>query len=110
MHQINSCNRLLRKLLGNMEYRNLTNFTLKEVNNKFKLKSKLKTKRIVKINNAYVLILTLTQSKRLKPKSFNKVKINNKINSKYLVGNDIDSFIKKYSYYINLLKNKIENY
>ena len=110
MLEIYNYNRFLKKLLGNNEYKGLVNFTLKEVNKKFKIKSRFKTNKAVKINNAYILILTLTECKRLKLRKLNKIKVGNKINSEFLVENDIGLFISKYRYYINILKSKIENY
>lgn len=100
--------RVLKKILGKKKFNELSNYTLKRVNEVFGEKSKFTVRKLVYANTSAVLIIGLIKAKKYdNNKLFNALKIKELQSNEYFVENDIEKFIAEYSEYINLIAKNI---
>lgn len=102
-------NRILKKILGKKQYRELTNYTEKRVSEVFGKQSILVTKKLIYANNSAVLIIALLKARKYSDSIFfEKVNVSQLQNSQYLVQNDINEFIEEYLQYINIIVKSLD--
>ena len=105
--------RVLKKLLGEKQYKELIIYTRKRVKDVFGKQSIIVTKKLIYANNSAVLIIALLKARKYSDIIFfEKVNISSLQNNEYLIQNDINEFIKEYSKYINIIEESlnIKNY
>ena len=98
-------NRILKKILGKEQYKELTNYTKKKVIDIFGKQPVLVTRKLIYANNSAVLIIALLKTKRRYEKG---AYISKKINNQYLIENNIKDFTKEYARYVDLIEKNIK--
>lgn len=100
-------NRILKKILGKKQYKELTNYTKKKVIDVFGKQPLLVTRKLIYANNAAVLIIAVLKTKKRYEKG---VYISGNLNNQYLIENNIEDFTKEYVKYIDLIEKKLIRY
>lgn len=94
-------NRILKKILGKKQYKELTNYTKKRVIDVFGKQPILVTKKLIYANNSAVLIIALLKTKKGYEKG---AYVSKKLDNKYLIEKNIENFTKEYARYIDLIE------
>lgn len=96
--------RVLKKLLGKKQYKELIVYTRKRVREVFGKQSILVTKKLIYANNSAVLIIALLKARKYSDSLFfEKVNVSLLQSNQYLIQNDINEFIEEYSIYIDVI-------
>lgn len=99
---------VLKVMISNYEFRKLLNEMLKEINEKFKRIKVDKAVEIAKYNMATILVIGIENARDPNYDIKKTVDWYNICPTSYLIDSDFIKFIEKYKYYIELIKNKVE--
>lgn len=99
---------LIKQLLGPKKYRELRNYTLKRVQEKFNKQNKYVTEKIIYANHSAILIVAALKAKKApnsKIVSSLHIDLNNK---EFFIEEDFENFLNVYSEYINILSEELK--
>lgn len=97
--------KMIEEILGNEKYKELKEYTIKRVKEKFEKQTKYIAKKLIYVNHSAILIIAILKTREASNEEISKKLYIN--SNKYFIEKDINKFIDVYSEYINIICKEI---